>query len=221
MAWLWLFIVTAVAATPPLVLGFVRRGTGVRDPSFLIQRAPQIAMGLVLSLAMVSFEAIEFAIGNGEPAFGKSLFEKHQGLLPIASLALVLPTSVGAVVSWLGVAWAALGSTLLVSGMYTLRESFSTDSEILPDQSLYQGGPYRFLLHPIYAGWVHFLFGTATTTLSPIVAALAFTVVVPLFIHRAKHEEEQLLATFGAKFVEFATSRHWRRLIPLLRPVGK
>ena len=219
LAWLWLFIITAIVSTPPLALGLIRRGRGVRDPSFLIQRAPQIAVGLIFSLAMISFEAIEFALGNGEPAFGKSLFQKNQALLPIVSLAMVLPAILATVISWFGVAWAALGSALLVSGLYTLRESFSTDAEILPDQTLHRGGPYRFLLHPIYAGWVHFLLGTATVSLSPIVAVLGVTVVAPLFIWRAKHEEELLLSRFGADFEEFAASRRWRRLIPLLRPV--
>ncbi len=215
LAWLWLFIITSAIAVPQLVMGLIRRGTGIRrESSFLIQRAPQLAAGLVFSLVMVSFEVIEFSLGTGEPSFGKDQFERNIAILPIASVALVLPSTWGAAVSWIGVVWTALGCLLLVSGLYTLRESFSTDSEMLPDQELHQNGPYRFLLHPIYAGWVHFLLGSAITSLSPVVAMLVVGVVAPLFLHRAKYEEVLLREQFGQAFDEFAQSRHWRRLIP-------
>ena len=158
------------------------------------------------------------ALGTGEPSFGKDLFERHLALLPIASLALVLPPSWASAVSWIGVVWTALGGVLLVSGLYTLRESFSTDSEMLPDQQLHRTGPYRFLLHPIYAGWVHFLLGSAVTSLSPVVALLVVTVVAPLFLRRAQYEEALLRDQFGSAFDEFAESRHWQRLIPRIPP---
>ena len=219
LAWLWLFIITSVIALPWLIRGLMRRGTGLRrGSSFLIQRAPQIAAGLVFSLVSVSFEAIEFALGTGEPAFGKSLFERFAEFLPVASLALVLPATFSAVMSWVGVLWTAVGSLLLLSGLITLRESFSTDAELLSNQQLHQGGPYRFLLHPIYAGWVHFLLGSALVSLSPVVAALVVLLVVPLFLNRAKHEEVLLREQFGSAFDEFAESRGWRRLVPLLSP---
>ena len=221
LAWLWLLIITAALALPQLLRGLRRRGTGTRhERSFLIQRAPQIATGLVFSLVTVSFEVIEFSLGTGEPSYGKHLFERHAELLPIASLALVVPMTWAAAISWLGVAWTAVGSVLLVSGLYTLRESFSTDSELLPDQELHQTGPYRFLLHPIYAGWVHFLAGSALTSLSPVVAVLVVILVAPLFLHRAKYEEVLLRERFGQTFEEFAASRHWRRLIPRLPPAA-
>jgi protein-S-isoprenylcysteine O-methyltransferase Ste14 len=211
---MWLLILTAALALPPLLRGLRRRGTGVRhERSFLIQRAPQLATGLALSLAMVSFEAIEFSLGTGEPAFGRRLFERYVAFLPVASLALVLPGAWAAAVSWLGVAWSAAGSVLLVSGLYALRESFSTDSELLPDQELHRQGPYRFVLHPIYAGWVHYLLGSALTSLSPVVAVLVVVLVAPLYLGRARYEEALLRERFGRSFDEFAESRSWRRLL--------
>ncbi len=222
LMWLWVFIVTSAIALPQLLKGLIRRGTGIRrDPSFLLQRAPQLAVGLVFSLVAVSFEVIEFALGTGEPSFGKDVFGRHAALLPIASLALVLPTSWAVALSWIGVAWTIVGCVLLVSGLYTLRKSFSTDSELLPDQELHRNGPYRFLLHPIYAGWVHFLLGSALTSLSPVGAVLVVVLVAPLFLHRAKYEELLLQEQFGPVFDEFAESRRWRRLIPRFPPAPK
>ncbi len=222
LTWLWVFIVTAAIALPQLLMGLIRRGTGIRrDSSFLLQRAPQLAVGLVFSLVAVSFEVIEFALGTGEPSFGKDVFGRYAALLPIASLALVLPTSWAVALSWIGVAWTVVGCVLLVSGLYTLRKSFSTDSELLPDQELHRNGPYRFLLHPIYAGWVHFLLGSALTSLSPVGAVLVVVLVAPLFLHRAKYEELLLQEQFGPVFAEFAESRRWRRLIPRLPSAPK
>ena len=120
LAWLWLFIITSTIALPPLVMGLIRRGTGIRgDASFLIQRAPQLAVALVFSLVAVSFEVIEFALGTGEPSFGKDLFEGHIALLPIASVALVLPATWAVAVSWIGVAWTLVGCVLFITGLYT------------------------------------------------------------------------------------------------------
>ena len=222
LTWLWVFIVTSAIALPQLLMGLIRRGTGIRrDSSFLLQRAPQLAVGLVFSLVAVSFEVIEFALGTGEPSFGKDAFGRHAALLPIASLALVLPTSWAVALSWIGVAWTVAGCVLLVSGLYTLRKSFSTDSELLPDQELHRNGPYRFLLHPIYAGWIHFLLGSALTSLSPVGAVLVVVLVAPLFLHRAKYEELLLQEQFGPVFDEFAESRRWRRLIPRFPRVPK
>ncbi len=222
LTWLWVFIVASAIALPQLLMGLIRRGTGIRrDSSFLLQRAPQLAVGLVFSLVAVSFEVIEFSLGTGEPSFGKDVFGRHAALLPIASLALVLPTSWAVALSWIGVAWTLVGCVLLVSGLYTLRKSFSTDSELLPDQELHRNGPYRFLLHPIYAGWVHFLLGSALTSLSPVGAVLVVGLVAPLFLHRAKYEELLLQEQFGPVFDEFAESRRWRRLIPRFPPAPK
>ena len=222
LTWLWVFIVTSAIALPQLLMGLIRRGTGIRPgSSFLLQRAPQLAVGLVFSLVAVSFEVIEFALGTGDPSFGKDVFGRHAALLPIASLALVLPTSWAVALSWIGVAWTVVGCVLLVSGLYTLRKSFSTDSELLLDQELHRNGPYRFLLHPIYAGWVHFLLGSALTSLSPVGAVLVVGLVAPLFLHRAKYEELLLQEQFGPVFDEFAESRRWRRLIPRFPPAPK
>ncbi len=219
LAWLWLFGLTVALALPPLIRGLVRRGTGMHhERSFLIQRAPQLATWLAFSLVTVSFEAIEFTLGSGEPAFGKPVFERFVALLPVASLALVLPPAWAVAISWLGVVWTAIGSTLLISGLYTLRASFSTDAELLPDQELHQDGPYRFVLHPIYAGWVHLLLGSALTSLSPVVVVLVAALVAPLFLARARHEEALLRERFGRAFDDFAESRHWRRLIPRFPP---
>ena len=63
LTWLWLFLLTTALALPPIVRGFFRRGTSLSyERSFLVQRAPQLAAGLVFPAMMLSFEAIELTM---------------------------------------------------------------------------------------------------------------------------------------------------------------
>lgn len=221
LTWLCLFLATLVVAAPGLVLGLLRRGSGeVYESSFVVQRLPQLVIGLVFPIVMLGFEAIELKLGNGEPAFGGTLFESFPGLLPFITLAVVLPGWLAAALSWAGVLWSLLGVLLFVGGIYALGASFSTDAELLEGQELQSRGPYRFVMHPIYAGYVHFLLGTALTNLSPLGALVVAALVYPLLRRRAEYEESLLLSRYGAAYESFAEARRWHRFVPLVPPVS-
>jgi protein-S-isoprenylcysteine O-methyltransferase Ste14 len=220
-AWLWLTLGAITLAVPALIRGFLRRGTGRRyEKRFVIQRAPQLAIGATLVLVGVAFEAIEFVLGTGEPAFGKRVFEAWRSALPLLSLALVAPPLLAGAVAWVGVVLSGVGLLFLVSGWYALGSAFSTDAEVLQGQELRQGGPFRFVMHPVYAGVVQFLFGSAVTTLSPLCALATVGMVAPLLLRRARYEERLLTEEFGAAYLEYAERRSWRRFIPKAIPFG-
>ncbi|MDZ7296111.1 MAG: isoprenylcysteine carboxylmethyltransferase family protein [candidate division KSB1 bacterium] len=220
-AWLWLTLSAITLAVPALVGGFLRRGAGRRyEKRFIIQRAPQLAIGVTLFLVSAAFEAIEFVLGTGEPAFGKRIFEAWRSALPFLSLALVTPPLLAGVVSWVGVIFSGVGLMFLVSGWYALGSAFSTDAEVLHGQELRQGGPFRFVMHPVYAGVVQFLFGSAVTTLSPVCTLATVGMVAPLLLRRARHEEQLLTEEFGAAYLEYAERMGWRRFVPKVIPVG-
>src|SRR5262245_43023652 len=127
-AWLWLTLGAITLAVPALIRGFLRRGTGRRyEKRFIIQRAPQRAIGVHSFLVGAAFEAIEFVLGTGEPAFGKRVFEAWRSALPLLSLALVTPPLLAGIVSWVGVVLSGIGLIFLVSGWYALGAAFSTD----------------------------------------------------------------------------------------------
>ena len=218
-AWLWVALCGTAVAVPSLLRGFLRRGRGLRhEKRFFLQRAPQLAAGINLFLVSCSFEAIEFVLGNGEPAFAKAAFVAGRAYLPILSLALVLPPALAGVVSWCGVVLSAAGLALLVSGWLALGASFSPDAEIVHGQAIQQSGPYRFAMHPVYGGLVIFLLGSAVTALSPLSALVTLALVAPLFVRRAKYEESLLLEEFGDAYASYARRLRWRRLVPTFVP---
>jgi protein-S-isoprenylcysteine O-methyltransferase Ste14 len=220
-AWLWLVISATAVAVPALIRGFARRGHGARrDNQFWLQRAPQLAAGINLLMVSAAFEAIEFVLGTGEPAFARTAYIAFRDQLALISLAVVAPPLLAGVVSWIGVAISAAGLILLVSGWLSLGASFSPDAEILSGHQLRQSGPYRFVLHPVYAGLVTFLLGSAVTTLSPVCALITVGVVAPLFLRRAKHEESLLEQEFGAAYSAYAARLRWRRFVPAFLPFG-
>ena len=48
----------------------------------------------------------------------------------------------------------------------------------------------------------------------------ALFVVAPLWLRRAKYEEELLVKTFGEKYKDYAAKLKWRRLVPKFFPIG-
>jgi protein-S-isoprenylcysteine O-methyltransferase Ste14 len=221
LAWLWLFIATQVCAAPALIRGLLRRGTGRRyEQNFWIQRAPQLAIATSLLLAIVAFEAIELRLGSGDPSFGHTLFEWLGAALPLVSLALVLPAGWATSIAWAGILVVLTGIVFLLGGLYALSGSFSTDAEVLYGHELKYGGFFRYVMHPMYSGFVQCLLGSALVSLS--LPAFLFTagITIPLLLRRARHEETLLRQEFGARYSELESAAHGRRLIPSFIPIG-
>jgi protein-S-isoprenylcysteine O-methyltransferase Ste14 len=70
-------------------------------------------------------------------------------------------------------------------------------------------GPYRFVRHPIYVGWLFAFWATPTMTLTHFVFALATTAYILIAI---RFEEHDLVGEFGD------TYREYRRKVPGLVP---
>jgi len=70
-------------------------------------------------------------------------------------------------------------------------------------------GPYRFVRHPIYVGWLFAFWATPTMTLTHLVFALATTAYILIAI---RFEEHDLVDEFGD------TYRNYRRDVPGLVP---
>jgi len=219
--WLWLVLTATTIALPALFRGFLRRDTGLQyERNFWVQRAPQFAIALNLFGLSASFEAIELFLGTGEPAFGKVFFQAWAPYLPALSLALVVPAGIAGTIAWCGVVLSAFGLVFLVGGWYSLGTAFSPDAELLREHVLQQGGMFRYVMHPVYAGIIHFLLGSAVVGLSPLCGAFTVGVVAPLLLQRAKHEEALLTERFGVAYGEFARQRCWRRFVPTFVPFG-
>ena len=73
-------------------------------------------------------------------------------------------------------------------------------------------GPYRFVRHPIYVGWLFAFWATPTMTLTHLVFALATTAYILIAI---QFEEHDLVDEFGD------TYRDYRRDVPGLVPFSR
>ncbi len=72
------------------------------------------------------------------------------------------------------------------------------------------GGPYRWLRHPIYFGWVLFVFGAPAMTSGRLLFAGISTLYLVLAIPL---EERGLRAEFGQAYVDYQRRVRWR-LVP-------
>jgi protein-S-isoprenylcysteine O-methyltransferase Ste14 len=111
----------------------------------------------------------------------------------------------------LGVAFSIIGYTIAIWSMVYLRRSFALFVSV---RELVIKGPYRFVRHPIYLGYLLDLVGLLLATCSIGMLALGAGFVA-LLVYRAKMEEEKLseanpiyqqyLARTGFLFPRFQT----------------
>ncbi len=193
-------VLALVASLPVAVQALRRRGTGdTYESLFWVQRAPQIAVLLNIVLIVAAFELPGGRMG--------SLFAH-------------LPSGASGLVAWCGVALYLSGLIFVVGGWYSLGENFSTDAELLADQSVTNRGLYRFVLHPVYSGIGQALFGAGLASGSLIAVGITALLVVPLWYRRARYEESLLIERFGEQYRSHAESVGWRRLVPKFVPFG-
>lgn len=68
-------------------------------------------------------------------------------------------------------------------------------------------GPYRWVRHPIYFGWVLIVFGTPTMTMGRLVFAVVSTAYLAVAV---PFEERSLTAEFGAAYTRYQQQVRWR-----------
>jgi len=203
-----LFSIGVALGIPVLAKGFSRRGKCVvYESDFLLQRAPQLISVFNIFLIILSYMVYNNNIPNMPMA---KLFSLVQGQ----------PSSVETIISWVGVAILLSGIIFMVGGWYSLGESFSTDAELLDGQKLRESGLLQFVMHPAYSGIIQSSIGASIASLSPLCLGITILVIAPLWLRRAKYEEELLIKTFGDEYKNYAQKVKWRRLIPSFIPIG-
>lgn len=111
-----------------------------------------------------------------------------------------------------GLALMAVGIFVRQWSMVALGRFFTADVRVHPDQTVVEGGPYRWVRHPSYAGLVVFDLGLGLALGNW--ATLAALLVLPTIglVVRIRSEEHDLKAQLGDDYRRFADSR--RRLLP-------
>jgi protein-S-isoprenylcysteine O-methyltransferase Ste14 len=116
----------------------------------------------------------------------------------------------------------ALGLVLLMAGsVFTLASIFLMGRAwrigIDPDNrtDLAEAGPYRWVRHPIYGGWLVMLIGNVLAVPHPVIEIGAIVTTLGI-VYQARREEQHLLRTFGERYARYAarTGRFAPRLWP-------
>ena len=125
---------------------------------------------------------------------------------------LVTPHS--AVLSALGSAAAVAGAMFAVWARLALGRNWSgIVATAKKGHELIRTGPYAIVRHPIYAGFIFAMFGTALT-LGNLGSYLGFAAGLVAFMIRIRIEEAIMLQQFGEDYRAYCAQT--RRLIPLL-----
>jgi protein-S-isoprenylcysteine O-methyltransferase Ste14 len=201
-------------AVPVLAKGFMRRGTGTKyEKNFLIQRAPQLVS--VFTIFLIAFSVFAY---NG-------FFKSIPALVPF----IVLTDGVNGtgalataatIVSWIGNVILLSGLIFMIGGWYSLGEMFSTDAEVMEDHKVKDTGLLAFVMHPAYSGIIQSLLGASLASTSIFCALFTVLMVAPLWLRRAKYEEQMLLEALGEPYKQYAENMGWRRLVPKFIPIG-
>lgn len=104
------------------------------------------------------------------------------------------------------------GSVLFVWARRTLGEFYSGHVSIAQGQPLVQHGPYRFIRHPAYAGYILLALGLSLGYSSLAGFMMSLSLLLPSVIYRIRIEDGLLAEHFGAQFDDYA--QKVKRLIP-------
>jgi protein-S-isoprenylcysteine O-methyltransferase Ste14 len=117
--------------------------------------------------------------------------------------------------TWMQIIGLALliASILLIAwAQWALKGKYSGRIWVVTGQTLVQTGPYRFLRHPAYAGFLLMGFGLSIG-FSSLISLLAVPfLLLPGFLYRMNVEEKILLSQFGEQYTRY--SQRTKRLIP-------
>jgi len=83
--------------------------------------------------------------------------------------------------------------------------------QLKEDHELIQSGPYRYVRHPIYTGFLFLFLGTAVMV-GEWRGLLALAIVFVSFWRKLRIEESWLNQHFGARYAEYI--RHTKALVP-------
>ncbi len=125
-------------------------------------------------------------------------------------LPVLLPRGSGAQIA--GLALIGLGLLLRIWTRMALREMYSGHVQVLAGHRLVQSGPYRWVRHPGYAGFILMALGVAIGYSSIVGLAATLALLLPGLVYRMKVEESLIAEQFGDQYRQYAQGT--KRLIP-------
>jgi protein-S-isoprenylcysteine O-methyltransferase Ste14 len=136
--------------------------------------------------------------------FGRTLVNTPLGLRFVPQTPVTLAVGIAVLFAGGAIAWWAR----LIIG-----RNWSASVQIKQDHELVQRGPYRFVRHPIYTGFLFSLVGTAIV-IGQWRGVLAVVLAFIGWLIKSRQEETFMTQQFGAKYDEYR--RHTKAIIPLI-----
>ena len=123
--------------------------------------------------------------------------------------------------SWLplrvaGLAVGVAGAVLLTWSSVVLGRFMIHEAAVREDHALIERGPYRFVRHPVYAGYLALLLGSGVASLN-VCLLLIWPVSLLGILIQAASEEQLLIVKFGQDYERYVervgrlVPRFWRR----------
>jgi len=108
----------------------------------------------------------------------------------------------------------ALGLLLRCYSIIYLGRFFTPNVAIAADHRLIDSGPYRFIRHPTYTGFLMILFGLGLSFGNLASLLIAFVPTLVCLLWRIRIEEKALAERFGERYRAYM--QRTKRLIPLI-----
>jgi protein-S-isoprenylcysteine O-methyltransferase Ste14 len=115
------------------------------------------------------------------------------------------------IVQWLGVVLCGCGMAFAIWARVHLGRNWGMPMSLKQDAELVTSGPYAYVRHPIYSGFILAMIGT---TLVQILWTVPLVLSFTYFLWSAKTEEKIMLNEFGEKYADYM--RRTKMLIPLV-----
>ena len=112
---------------------------------------------------------------------------------------------------WIGLALTAIGLGFAIAARWWLGRNWSGRVTIKQQHQLIQNGPYALVRHPIYAGFLLALLGTALVH-SELRGLIGLALAALGWIFKLRIEEALLSQQFGDAYLQY--QRHVKALIP-------
>lgn len=106
------------------------------------------------------------------------------------------------------------GLALRLWSVRILGRLFTFEIGIRPEHRIIEEGPYRFIRHPSYTGYLLILAGISVAYSSWFLFLTTFLSAVGFLLVRIRQEEKMLLSHFGPAYAEYI--KRTKRLIPFL-----
>lgn len=133
-------------------------------------------------------------------------------LPPIEYLFFSASHSRGRIMQIFGLLLICFGSVLFIWARHVLGTFYSGHVSVIEGQQLVQHGPYHFIRHPAYAGYLLITLGLALGYSSLAGFAAILFLLLPAVIYRIRVEDKMLAEHFGLLFEEYASRT--MRLVP-------